>query len=252
MRALCSVLYGLAAYLACMATLLYFVGFSGNLLVIKSVDVGASVHWVEAVATDVLLLLLFGLQHSVMARRGFKRWWTRVVPPVVERSTFLVATCLVLALMFWLWAPIESPVVWRVQSESAVTVLWSVFGIGWLIVLVSSYLLNHFELFGLQQVFAGFRNRVPPEVAFRTPLFYRYVRHPLYLGFLLSFWSVPVMTAGRLLFAVGMTLYILVGIAFEERDLVRHFGQRYRVYRQRVGMLLPRGRAFDGADGEGV
>ena len=240
MRALLSFFYGVAAYLAFQATLLYFIGFSGNLLVPRSVDVGASAPWVEALVTDLLLLTLFGVQHSVMARRGFKRWWMRVVPAVVERSTYVMATCVVLALMFWFWVPIEAPVVWRVENGAGLALLWSLFGLGWLLALISTFLINHFELFGLQQVFARLTQRPMPEARFRTPLLYRCVRHPLYAGFLLTFWSVPVMTAGRLLFALGFSTYILIGIAFEERDLIRQFGERYRTYRKQVGMLIPR------------
>jgi methanethiol S-methyltransferase len=243
MRGLLSFLYGVAAYVAGVATLLYFIGFSGNLLVPKSVDVGTSAPWLEALGIDLLLLALFGVQHSVMARRGFKRWWTRVVPPAVERSTFLVATCVVLALMFRFWLPIEAPVVWQVEQNAAVALLWGLFGLGWLLMLFSTYLINHFELFGLQQVFARLTQRALPEAQFRTPLLYRYVRHPLYVGLLLSLWSVPVMTAGRLLFALGFSVYILIGIAFEERDLVRQFGERYRTYREQVGMLIPRAKS---------
>lgn len=240
MRGLLSFLYGVAAYLACQAVLLYFIGFSADLLVPKSVDGGAVAPWPQALGIDLLLIVLFGVQHSVMARRGFKRWWTRIVPPVVERSTFVVATCLVLVLMFWAWAPIVTPVVWQVEQPVGVALLWSVFGLGWLLVLVSTFLLDHFELFGLKQVFAALTGRTPSEIGFRTPLVYRHVRHPLYLGLLLGFWSVPVMTAGRLLFAAGFTVYILVGVAFEERDLVLQFGERYRRYRGEVGMLVPR------------
>ncbi len=240
MRGLFSFIYGLAAYTGGMASLLYFVGFSGNLLVPKSVDVGGSAPVNVAVLTDLLLLALFGIQHSVMARQGFKLWWTRVVPTVVERSTYLVATSAVLAAMFWFWVPIEAPVVWRVEHGAGVAVLWGLFGLGWLLALMSTFLINHFELFGLQQVFARLTQRALPETRFRTPLLYRYVRHPLYAGLLLGLWSVPVMTAGRLLFATGLSVYILIGIAFEERDLVQHFGERYRTYREQVGMLFPR------------
>ena len=243
MRALLSFLYGVAAYVACLATLLYFIGFSGNLLVPKSVDFGASAPWVEALGTNLLLMALFGVQHSVMARRGFKHWWTRVVPPVVERSTYVVATCAVLALMFRFWVPIEAPVVWQVENSAGVALLWGLFGLGWLLVLVSTFLINHFELFGLQQVFARLTQRGLPEAQFQTPLLYRYVRHPLYAGLLLSFWSVPVMTSGRLLFALGLSAYILIGIAFEERDLLQLFGERYRMYREQVGMLIPHARS---------
>ena len=240
MRGLFSFLYGTTAYVACLVALLYFIGFSGNLLVPKSVDVGASAPWAEALAIDLVLLALFGVQHSVMARRGFKRWWTRVVPAAVERSTYVAATSLVLALLFWFWVPIEAPVVWRVVDSFGMALLWGLFGLGWVLVLVSTFLINHFELFGLQQVFARLTQRAMPETQFKTPLLYRYVRHPLYVGLLLSFWAVPVMTAGRLLFALGCSVYILIGIGFEERDLVAQFGERYRRYRAEVGMLLPR------------
>jgi protein-S-isoprenylcysteine O-methyltransferase Ste14 len=242
-RGILSFLYGVAAYVACLAALLYFVAFSGNLLVPKSVDVGASAAWFEALVIDLLLLALFGVQHSVMARQGFKRWWTRVVPPPVERSTYVVATCAVLVLLFWFWMPITAPVVWQVERTPAIAILWTLFGLGWMLVLVSTFLLNHFELFGLQQVFARLTHRVLPEAEFRTPLLYRYVRHPLYAGLLLGLWSGPVMTAGRLLFALGLSVYILIGVTFEERDLLRQFGERYRIYKKQVGMLIPRGKS---------
>jgi methanethiol S-methyltransferase len=240
MRGLFSFLYGGIAYAACLVALLYFIGFSGNLLVPKSVDVGTGGPWAEALGIDLVLLALFGVQHSLMARRGFKRWWTRVVPAAVERSTYVAATSLMLALLFWFWVPIAAPVVWQVNNSLGTTVLWGLFGLGWVLVLVSTFLINHFELFGLQQVFARLVQRTLPEIQFKTPLLYRYVRHPLYLGLLLSFWAVPVMTAGRLLFALGFSVYILIGIGFEERDLIAQFGERYRRYRAEVGMLLPR------------
>jgi protein-S-isoprenylcysteine O-methyltransferase Ste14 len=243
MRGLLSLLYGVSAYVGCLATQLYFIGFSGNLLVPKSVDFGAGAPWVEALGADLLLLALFGVQHSVMARRSFKRWWTQIVPPAVERSTYVVATCAVLALMFRFWVPIDEPVVWRVEHGAGVVLLWGLFGFGWLVALVSTSLINHLELFGLQQVFARLMHRAVPEAQFKTPLLYRYVRHPLYAGLLLTFWAVPVMTAGRLLFALGFSAYILIGIAFEERDLLQQFGERYRRYREQVGMLIPRTRS---------
>ncbi len=240
MGAIFSFLYGLLAYSACLASLLYLIGFSGNILVPTSVDAGVPATWLEAACVDFLLISLFAVQHSVMARQSFKRWWTRIVPPAVERSTFVLATSLVLALMFWQWRPILSPIVWRVDRAAVVQVLWGGFWLGWAMVLVSSFLINHFELFGLHQVFARLTGRQMPAARFKTPLLYRYVRHPLYLGLLLAFWSVPRMTAGHLLFSAGATGYILVGIWFEERDLVAQFGERYRRYRQEVGMLVPR------------
>jgi len=239
MRRLSSFVYGVVAYAACLATLLYLIGFSGNLLVPRSVDSGADAPWGEALVADLLLLALFGVQHSVMARRGFKQWWTRVVPAAVERSTYVLATCAVLALMFRFWVPIHAPVIWRVEQGAGVALLWGLFALGWVLALASTFQIDHFELFGLQQVFARLTQRAAPETRFKTPLLYRYVRHPLYSGLLLAFWSVPVMTAGRLLFALGSTAYILIGIAFEERDLVRQFGERYRTYRDEVGMLIP-------------
>jgi protein-S-isoprenylcysteine O-methyltransferase Ste14 len=239
MRRLCSLLYGVAAYLAGLATLLYLIGFSANLVVPRSVDVGPGAAAPEAVLTDLVLLALFGIQHSAMARRGFKRWWTRVVPPAVERSTYVAATCAVLAVMFRFWVPIDAPVAWRIEQTAGAAVLWTGFAIGWLLVLASTFQIDHLELFGLKQVFARAMKRPAPEPRFVTPLLYRYVRHPLYAGLLLTFWSVPIMTAGRLLFALGCTVYILIGIAFEERDLVARFGERYRAYREQVGMLIP-------------
>jgi len=252
MRALLCILYALAAYLAFSATLLWFIGFGANLLVPKSVDIGGTgAAWPAALVDDALLIVLFGVQHSVMARRGFKHWWTRIVPEIVERSTYVVASSLVLAALMAFWQPIAAPVAWRVEGPAA-GVLWAVFGIGWAIVAISTFLLDHFELFGLRQAFSALVGRAAPSVEFRTPLFYRHVRHPLYLGFLVTFWSVPMMTAGHLLFSLGMSAYILVGIAFEERDLVRQFGERYRAYRRQVGMLLPRLRASEPARREGA
>jgi protein-S-isoprenylcysteine O-methyltransferase Ste14 len=242
MGALLSFLYGLTAYAACLAALLYLIAFSGGLLVPKSVDGGAVGPLAQALWVDVLLLALFGVQHSVMARGGFKRWWTRIVPRAVERSTYVLATSLVLALFFWQWRPIPAPVVWRIDNPAAAQLLWSIFWLGWALVLLSTFLINHFELFGLHQVFARLTGRAMPASQFKTPLFYRYVRHPLYVGLLLSFWAVPVMTAGHLLFSAGLSAYIMVGIWFEERDLIAQFGERYRRYAAEVGMLVPRRR----------
>jgi len=228
---------------AALATQLYQIGFSADVLVPKSVDSGAVSPTMEAIATDLLLLALFGIQHSVMARSGFKRRWTRVVAPALERSTYVLATCAVLALMFGLWVPITAPVVWQVEDGAGAMLLWSLFALGWSLALFSTFLIDHFELFGLRQAFAHVTLRPLPEARFETPLLYRHVRHPLYAGLMLSLWAVPVMTAGRLLFALGLSAYILIGIAFEERDLVRQFGQRYRAYREQVGMLIPQPRS---------
>jgi protein-S-isoprenylcysteine O-methyltransferase Ste14 len=239
MGAFLSVSYGVLVYLAFLATFLYAIGFVGNVFVPKSIDTGAPAPLAGALLVNVLLLGLFAVQHSVMARRSFKRWWTRIVPPAVERSTFVLAATAALALLIWQWRPIAEPVIWSVENPAGVKLLQAVFWLGWAVLLVSTFLINHFELFGLSQVFARLTSRTLPEPQFRTPFLYRYVRHPINLGFLLAFWAAPVMTAGHLLFSIATTGYILIGIWFEERDLVAQFGDQYRRYRDRVGMLLP-------------
>jgi len=229
------------SYLFFLGTFVYAIGFVGNLpLLPKTIDSGAGAPLVETLVVDLALLGLFAVQHSVMARRGFKRWWTRVIPESVERSTFVLAATAALALLLWQWRPIAEPVIWSVSDPVARFVLHGVFWLGWGVLLISTFLINHFELFGLRQVWANLRGQTLPVPEFRTPLFYRHVRHPIYLGFVLAFWATPQMTAGHLLFAAACTGYILIGIWFEERDLVALFGQRYQVYRQQVGMLLPK------------
>jgi protein-S-isoprenylcysteine O-methyltransferase Ste14 len=240
MRATFSFIYGLLTYVACVAALLYLIGFSGNVFVPTAVDIGVEAPWLQALGIDVLLIGLFAVQHSVMARRSFKRWWLRVVPPSVERSTYVLVTSLVLALLFWQWRPIVTPVVWQTESFPTVWLLAVLFWMGWCLVLISTFLIDHFELFGLRQVFSRLTKQEMRAPDFRTPLLYRYVRHPLYLGILLSLWSVPIMTTGHAIFSAGLSAYILVGIWFEERDLVAQFGERYRRYRADVGMLIPR------------
>ena len=240
MGAILSVSYGLVAYVLFLGTFVYAIGFVGNVAVPKSIDTGASAPLAEALVVNVLLPAVFAVQHSVMARRWFKRWWTRIVAPAVERSTYVLAATAALALLMWQWRPIPEPVVWTVESGPGVALLAAVFWAGWAVLLVSTFLINHFELFGLRQVWARLTGRPVPEPDFRTPAFYRFVRHPIYLGFLLAFWAAPVMTAGHLLFSIATTGYILLGIWFEERDLIAQFGDRYRRYREQVGMLLPK------------
>jgi protein-S-isoprenylcysteine O-methyltransferase Ste14 len=231
-------LYGVLVYLLSFLTLLYTIAFTGNLPVPKAIDTGATASSPAAFAIDVLLLGLFAVQHSVMARPAFKRAWTRFVPHAVERSTYVLFASAALLFLFWQWRPI-SGVVWSATDPIAIVVLQAIFWAGWGLVLLSTFLINHFELFGLQQVFARLRGKPLPPPEFKTPSLYRWVRHPLYLGLLLAFWATPTMTLGHLLFAIANTGYILIGLSLEERDLLAVFGDQYRRYRQQVSMLVP-------------
>lgn len=238
MGGIASVLYGGLVYLVFLATFLYAIAFVGNLPVPKTIDSGEPGFIGAALIVDTLLLGLFAIQHSVMARPAFKRWWTKLVPSPVERTTYVLLASLVLLLLYWQWRPIPEPV-WSVINPAGALVLQAVFWIGWGVVLLSTFLINHFELFGLRQVYARLRGRTLPPPVFKTPLFYKNVRHPIYLGFLLAFWATSTMTVGHLLFAVATTGYILIGIYLEERDLMALFGDQYRRYREQVSMLIP-------------
>jgi protein-S-isoprenylcysteine O-methyltransferase Ste14 len=238
MSRLLAFVYGIASYVVFFVTFLYAIGFVEGLIVPKTIDAGSVAPMMEALIVNLLLMSLFAVQHSVMARKQFKRWWTRFVPSSVERATYVLFASLALALLLWQWRPMPT-VVWQIanpQIAIAVTVLSF---IGWAIVLTSTFLINHFELFGLHQVANNLTGRSMPTPRFRTPLYYQFVRHPIYLGFIIAFWATPTMTIGHLLFAAVTTAYIIVGALLEEKDLIEMFGDDYRHYRKRVSMLIP-------------
>jgi methanethiol S-methyltransferase len=237
MKRVLVLLYGIAAYAVALGSLVYAIGFVSNLVVPKSIDIGGVAPWPQALLIDLGLLTMFAVQHSVMARQGFKRWSSRFVPKPVERSTYVLAAALIMIALFWFWVPIPVPV-WRLEPSTAYAVL-AISLIGWGLVVGSTFLIDHFNLFGVSQVFAAWRGRTVAEPEFRIPFFYKLVRHPIYLGFLLAFWAAPTMTVGHLVFALATSGYILIGIMLEERDLIAAHGDAYRTYRQRVRMLLP-------------
>ena len=225
------------AYVLFLGAFLYSIGFVGDILVPKTIDSGAPGPWITALAVDAVLLGVFAVQHSVMARPAFKRWWTRIVPVGIERSTYVAASSLCLVLLFWQWRPLGATV-WALDGLAA-AIVRGVFVLAWLVVLASTFMLSHFELFGLTQAYSAFRDRAVAAIPFHTPMLYGLVRHPIMLGFVIAFWAAPVMTLGHLLFAVATTLYILIALQLEERDLIASFGAQYSDYRRRVPMLVP-------------
>jgi methanethiol S-methyltransferase len=231
-------LYGIVSYVIFFVTFLYAIGFVEDLFVPKTIDSRTVAPVTEALIVNLLLMSVFAIQHSVMARKQFKQWWTQFVPRPVERTTYVLLASLALVLLFWQWRSMPA-VMWQVNDPQVAMAITGLSFVGWLIVLTSTFLINHFELFGLHQVANNLAGRPMPTARFRTPFYYQFVRHPIYLGFIIAFWAAPTMTAGHLLFAAVTTAYIVVGIHLEERDLIDVFGDQYRSYKARVSMLMP-------------
>ncbi len=238
MNRIAAFVYGAVSYALFLATFLYAIAFVGNIGVAQTIDGEAQVPFGQALLINTLLLGIFAVQHSGMARPGFKEWWTRIVPKPIERSTYVLLASLALLLLFHKWQPMGG-VIWDVQNPIGQGVLYSLFAFGWLLVLYATFLINHFDLFGLRQVWLYLRSKDYAPIGFRTPGIYKHVRHPLYLGFVLGFWAIPTMTAAHLVFALITTAYMLIAIQLEERDLVQALGENYVEYRRRVPMLLP-------------
>ena len=232
-------LFGILAYLVFLAAFLYAIGFVGDFLVPKSIDSGVETGFMEALLTNAVLLSIFALQHSIMARPAFKKWWTTIVSPAVERSIYVLLSSLALILMYWKWQPMKG-IIWQAESESIIMLLNGVFVIGWLIVLLSTFMINHFHLFGLLQIWNNLKNKEMADLNFSKVMLYKLVRHPIMLGFIIAFWATPIMTMGHLIFSITTTLYILIAVKFfEEPDLKNTIGAEYEQYQKEVPMIVP-------------
>lgn len=234
-----SFMYGIIAYIIFLGSFLYAIGFVGDFWVSKTINTGTETSsLIEALLINAGLLSLFAIQHSVMARPGFKKWWTKIIPSQVERSTYVLLSSLILILLFWQWRPLTD-IIWNIETGLWHSILTGLFWLGWGLVLLSTFQINHFDLFGLRQVYLHLKNKEITPIQFKEPLLYRYMRHPLMLGFIIAFWATPYMTLGHLVFALATTGYIFIGIWFEERDLMKSHGEKYKEYRERVRMLIP-------------
>ncbi len=233
-----SFLYGVVSHVLFLLVFMYMVGFLSNFIVPKSIDSGAVGSFGLALIVNILLLALFAIPHSIMARPGFKQWWTTIVPKHIERSTYVMISNLFVILLMWQWQPMVG-VVWRVENPVGALILWSLFGFGWLAIVITSFMINHFDLFGTRQVYLHLLNRDYSPLEFKTRGFYKYTRHPLMVGWLVAFWATPDMTVGHLVYAIGTTVYILIAIQIEERDLLKFHGEAYESYRRQVSMLVP-------------
>ncbi|CAN5480407.1 isoprenylcysteine carboxylmethyltransferase family protein [soil metagenome] len=239
MKRIIAFLYGIIAYIIFLVSFLYAIVFVGDFLVPKTINTGTETPFTQALIINLAVLPVFALQHSIMARPGFKKWWMQIIHPAIERSTYVLLSSLALILIYWQWRPMTT-VVWEVQNETAIAVLYGVFALGWLIVLLSTFMINHFDLFGLKQVYEYFRNLDPKPIPFKMSFLYGIIRHPLMLGFIIAFWATPVMTVGHLIFSLTTTIYILVAVKFlEERDLRKIHGEQYEKYQKEVPMLIP-------------
>jgi methanethiol S-methyltransferase len=232
-------LYGILAYCVFLIAFLYAIGFLGNIIVPKSIDSGTETTLFSSIFINVILLSVFALQHSIMARPAFKKWFTTIISPAMERSTYILLSSLALLLIYWQWQPIITTV-WETESKVAINILTGIFFLGWLIVLLSTFMINHFELFGLRQVFDNLKNKQTPNPKFQTNYLYKIVRHPIMLGFIIAFWATPTMTVGHLLFTIVTTIYILIAVKYlEEKDLCKFIGEKYEKYQKEVPMIIP-------------